>query len=89
MERFATTILAQHSLITMLRRCFEQLQQCSNIVTQCCAQNRRCESSRVTSASLSPGISSFGERAICGANLDQHVSFIRSVSPEKLTSPVF
>ena len=32
-----------------VRHCFEQLQHCSNIATLCCAKNRRCESSRVTS----------------------------------------
>ena len=33
----------------MLRHCFEWLQHCSNIATLCCAENRRCKSSRVTS----------------------------------------
>ena len=41
--------LAQHSVATLLRHCFEYLQHCSNIATLCCAKNRRCESSRVTS----------------------------------------
>ena len=41
--------LAQHSITTLLRRYSEQLQHCSNIATQCCAKNRLCESSRVTS----------------------------------------
>ena len=40
--------LAQHSVATLLRHCFEWLQHCSNIATLCCAKNRRCESSRVT-----------------------------------------
>ena len=44
-----TTILAQHSVATLLWHCFEQLQHCSNIATLCCTKNRRCESSRVTS----------------------------------------
>ena len=35
--------LAQHSVVATL------LQHCSNIATLCCAKNRRCESSRVTS----------------------------------------
>ena len=39
--------LAQHSVATLLRHCFEWLQHCSNIAAQCCAKNRRCESSRV------------------------------------------
>ena len=33
----------------LLRHCFEQLQHCSSIAMLCCAKNRRCESSRVTS----------------------------------------
>ena len=41
--------LAQHSVATLLRHCFEWLQHCSNIATLCCAKNRSCESSRVTS----------------------------------------
>ena len=45
--------LAQHSVATLLRHCFEWLQHCSNIATLCCAKNRRCESSRVTSPILS------------------------------------
>ena len=41
--------LAQHNVATLLRHCFEWSQHCSNIATLCCAKNRRCESSRVTS----------------------------------------
>ena len=41
--------LAQSSITTLLRHCFEWLQHCSNIAALCCAQNRRCESSHVTS----------------------------------------
>ena len=41
--------LAQHSVATLLRHCFEWLQHCLNIAALCCAKNRRCESSRVTS----------------------------------------
>ena len=41
--------LAQLSVATLLRHCFEWLQHCSNIAMLCCAKNRRCESSRVTS----------------------------------------
>ena len=41
--------LAQNSVVTLLQHCFEWLQHCSNIATLCCANNRRCESSRVTS----------------------------------------
>ena len=41
--------LAQNSVVTLLRHCFDWLQHCSNIATLCCAKNRRCESSRVTS----------------------------------------
>ena len=40
--------LAQHSVATLLRHCFEWFQHCSNIATLCCAKNRRCESTRVT-----------------------------------------
>ena len=38
--------LAQHSVATLLRHCFEWSQHCSNIAALCCAKNRRCESSR-------------------------------------------
>ena len=41
--------LAQYHVTTLLGHCFEWLQHCSNIATLCCAKNRRCESSRVTS----------------------------------------
>ena len=41
--------LAQHSVATLLRHCFEWLQHCSNIGTLCCAINRRCQSYCVTS----------------------------------------
>ena len=41
--------LAQHSITELLWHCFEWLQHCSNIATLCCAENRRCKSSRVTS----------------------------------------
>ena len=43
------TILAKHSVATLLQHCFEWFQHCSNIATLCWAKNRRCESSRVTS----------------------------------------
>ena len=46
--------LAQSSITTLLRHCFEWLQHCSNIAALCCAQNRRCESSLVTSPLTSP-----------------------------------
>ena len=38
--------LAQRSITTLLRHCFQCLQHCSTIATRCCAKNRRCESSR-------------------------------------------
>ena len=41
--------LAQYIVTTLLWYCFEWLQHCFNIATMCCAKNRRCESSRVTS----------------------------------------
>ena len=41
--------LTQHSITSLLQHCFESLQHCSNITTLCCAENRRCKSSRVTS----------------------------------------
>ena len=41
--------LAQHSVATLLRHCFEWLQHCSNIAALCGAKNRRCQSSSVTS----------------------------------------
>ena len=41
--------LAQDGVATsLLRHCFEWLQHCPSIATLCCAKNRRCESSRVT-----------------------------------------
>ena len=40
-------LLAQHSVATLLRHCFEWLQHCSNIAALCCAKNRCCESSCV------------------------------------------
>ena len=40
--------LAQHSVATLLRHCFEWLEHCSNIAALCCAKNRRCKSSRKT-----------------------------------------
>ena len=53
--------LAQHSL-AMLEQCNHSKQYRNNIATLCCAKNRRCESSRVTSPSvcaamLSPSLS--------------------------------
>ena len=41
--------LAQNSVVTLWQYCFEWLQRCSNIARLCCAKNRRCVSSRVTS----------------------------------------
>ena len=40
--------LAQHSVATLLPHGFEWLQHCSNIAMLCCAKNRRCQSSCVT-----------------------------------------
>ena len=41
--------LAQHSVV-MLEQCSNHSKQCrNNVATLCCAKNRRCESSRVTS----------------------------------------
>ena len=45
-------LLAQHSVATLLQRCFKWLQHFSNTATQCCAKNLRCESSCVTSPTL-------------------------------------
>ena len=39
--------LAQQSVTALLWRCFEWLQHCSNIAMLCCAENRRCKSSRL------------------------------------------
>ena len=44
--------LEQHIVTTLLGRCFEWLQHCSNIATPCCSKNRRCESSRVLNITL-------------------------------------
>ena len=42
-------LLAQHS-VAILEQCCNHLKQCRNdVATLCCAKNRRCESSRVTS----------------------------------------
>jgi len=41
--------LTQHIISRLLRHCFEWLRHCSNMAALCCAKNRRCESSRVTS----------------------------------------
>ena len=40
--------LAQCSVATLLRHCFEWLQHCPNIAKLCWAENRRCKSSLVT-----------------------------------------
>ena len=47
-RRFATTILSATQYCNIVGHCVEWLQHCSNIATLCCANNRRCESSRVT-----------------------------------------
>ena len=40
--------LAQH-IVAMLEQCWNYSKQCcNNVVTLCCAKNRRCESSRMT-----------------------------------------
>ena len=54
--------LAQQSITTLLRHCFEWLQHCSNIRTLCCAQNRPYESSAVTS----PTEKCFSDNTIVG-----------------------
>ena len=41
--------LAQHSVAALLRQWFERLQHSASVATLCCAKNRRCKSSRVTS----------------------------------------
>ena len=41
--------LAQHSVATLLRLCLDWLQHFPSVAALCCAKNRRCESSRVTS----------------------------------------
>ena len=43
----------QHSDATLLRHCLEYVQHCPNIAALCCAKNRPCESSRVTSPLMS------------------------------------
>ena len=43
-------LLAQHS-VAMLERCCNHSKLCrNNVETLCCAKNRRCESSRITSS---------------------------------------
>ena len=47
--RLERLFLAQHS-VAMVEQCYNLSKQClDNVVTFCCAKNRRCESSRVTS----------------------------------------
>ena len=41
--------LAQQSVATLLRHCFDWLQHFLSVATLCCAKNCRCESARVTS----------------------------------------
>ena len=41
--------LAQQSVATLLRHCFDWLQHFLSVATLCCAKNRRCESFGVTS----------------------------------------
>ena len=41
--------LAQHSVAMLEQYCNYSKQCCNNVATLCCAKNRRCESSRVTS----------------------------------------
>ena len=48
-ERFATTIFTQHSVAKLRQWCNRWKQYRNNVATLCCAKNRRCESSRVTS----------------------------------------
>ena len=40
---------------TALQHCCDVVSNCFNIATLCCAKNRRCESSRVTSPLASEG----------------------------------
>ena len=53
-------VLAQRSITTLLRHCFEYFQHCSNMASLCCAKHRRCKSSHVTSplgsSSFSPSL---------------------------------
>ena len=50
MERFATTIFAQHS-VAMLEQCCNHSKQCrNNVEMMYCIENRRCKSSCVTLA---------------------------------------
>ena len=39
--------LALHSVVTLLRHCFEWLQHCFSIAALRCAKNRRCESTHM------------------------------------------
>ena len=43
-------LFAQHSVALLEQCCNHSKQRCNNVATQCCAKNRRCESSRVTSS---------------------------------------
>ena len=53
-RRFATTILAQHSVAMLEQRCCHSKQCRNNVANLCCAKNRRCEASRVTSPLIMP-----------------------------------
>ena len=43
----------RNTAFAMFKQCCYHLNQCRNIATLCCAKNRRCESSRVTSPLMS------------------------------------
>ena len=45
--------LARHGVAMLEQCCNHSKQRCNNAATLCCAKNRRCESSRVTSPSSS------------------------------------
>ena len=56
--------LAQHSVATLLRRCFEWLQLCFSIATLCSAKNSSCESSRLTSPYIDDGYYVFPPKSL-------------------------
>ena len=47
--------LAQHSVAMLEQCCTHSKQCCNNVATLCCAKNRRCKSSRVTSPLCNKG----------------------------------
>ena len=79
-------VLAQHSVAKLL---LAQLYHCSNIATLCCAKNRRCESSRVTSPlagvdCIHDLVIRYGKSLLCGTS-PQRGELLERAGPPRLT----